>query len=57
MPILSFCPFPFAFAIPVVVLATGSPSSVSGLPFLAFSASIPFLHDFLYRGLPFLVPF
>ena len=65
MPILSFCPFSFAFTIPVAVLATGSPSSVSGLPFLAFLASIPFLWDFLiwisfvaflYGGLLFLVP-
>ena len=65
MPILSFCPFSFSFSIPVVVLATGSPSSVSGLPFLAFTASVPFLQDFLiwisfvaylYGGLPFLVP-
>ena len=38
MPILSFCPFSFAFSIPVVVLAMGSPSSVSGLPFSAFVA-------------------
>ena len=30
-----------------MVLATGSPSSVSGLPFLAFMASVPFLQDFL----------
>ena len=65
MPILSFCPLSFAFSIPVVVLATGSPSSVSALPFLAFVASVPFLHDFLiwisfvaflYGGLPFPVP-
>ena len=47
MPILSFCPFPFAFAVPLAVLATGSPSSVSGLPLLAFLASIPFLWDLL----------
>ena len=62
MPILSFCPFPFAFSIPVVVLATGSPNSVSALPFSAFVASVPFLRDFLiwisfvaflYGGLPF----
>ena len=65
MPILSFCPFSFAFAIPVVVLATGSPSSVSCLPFSAFTASVPFLCDFLIwisfvaflnGGLPFPVP-
>ena len=65
MPILSFCPFAFALSVPVVVLATGSPSSVSGLPFLAFMASVSFLWDFLiwislvaflYGGLPFLVP-
>ena len=65
MPILSVCPFSFAFSIPVVVLATGSPSSLSGLPFSAFMASVPFLQDFLiwisfvaflYGGLPFLVP-
>ena len=65
MPILSFCPFSFAFSIPVVVLAMGSPSNVSCLPFLAFTASVPFLRDFLiwiyfvaflYGGLPFLVP-
>ena len=36
MPILSFCPFSFAFAVPVAVLATRLPSSVSGLSFLAF---------------------
>ena len=47
MPILSFCPFLFAFSIPVVVLATGSPSSVSCLPFSVFMASVPFLRDFL----------
>ena len=47
MPILSFCPFSFAFSIPVAVLAMGSPSSVSGLPFSAFMVSVPFLHDFL----------
>ena len=66
MPILSFCPFPFAFAIPVLVLATGSPSSVSGLPFLVFLASILCLWylliwisfvAFLYGGLPISVPF
>ena len=65
MPILSFCLFSFAFSIPVAVLATGSPSSVSYLPFLAFTASVPFLQDFLiwisfvaslYGGLPFSVP-
>ena len=65
MSILSFCPFSFAFSIPVAVLATGSPSSVSSLPFLAFVASIPFLCDFLiwisfvaflYGGLPFWSP-
>ena len=33
MPILSFCPISFAFSIPVAVLATGSPSGVSCLPF------------------------
>ena len=51
--------------IPVVVLAMGSPNSVSALPFSAFVASVHFLHDFLiwisfvaflYGGLPFLVP-
>ena len=47
MPILSFYPFSFAFAVPVAVLATGSPNSVSGLPFLAVLAYIPFLWDFL----------
>ena len=47
MPILSFCPFAFALSVPIVVLTTGSPSSVSGLPFLAFTASVPFLQDFL----------
>ena len=65
MPILSFCPFSFAFSIPVAVLAMGSPSSVSDLPFSAFVASVPFLCDFLiwisfvaylYGGLPFSVP-
>ena len=62
MPILSFCPFPLAFAIPVVVLDARSPSSVSGLSLSAFLASISFLQDlliwksfvaFLYRGFPF----
>ena len=43
MPILSFHPF----TVPVAVLATGSPSSVSILPLSAFSASFPFLQDFL----------
>ena len=47
MSVLSFCPFPFSFAIPVVVLAMGSPNNVSVLPILAFVASVPFLHDFL----------
>ena len=46
MPILSFHPFSFAFAIPVVVLATGSPNSESGFPFSAFLAFIPFLWTF-----------
>ena len=65
MSILSFCPLSFAFAISFSILATGSPNSVSGLPFPAVSASFPFLQDFLiwisfvaflYGGLPFLVP-
>ena len=65
MPILSFFPLSFAFSMPVVVLATGSPNSVSALPFSAFVASVPFLHDFLiwisfvaflYGHLPFQVP-
>ena len=65
MPILSFCPFSFACSIPVVVLAMGSPSSVSPLPFLAFVASVPLFRDFLiwisfvaflYGGLSYLVP-
>ena len=47
MPILSFCPFSFAFSIPVVILAIESPSNVSCLPFSAFTASVPFLRDFL----------
>ena len=46
MPILSFCPFSFALSVPGMVLTTGSPSSVSGLPFLAFMASVPFLQTF-----------
>ena len=46
MPILSFCPFSFAFSIPVVVLAMGSPSNVCCLPFSAFTASVPLLWDF-----------
>ena len=33
MPILSFCPFSFAYSIPVMVFATGSPSSVSAFAF------------------------
>ena len=65
MPILSFCPFSFALSVPVAVLTTGSPNSVSSLPFAAFMASVPFLQDFLiwisfiafsYGGLPFSVP-
>ena len=65
MAILSFCPFSFAFSIPVAVLSTGSSSSVSRLPFSAFTASVPFLWGFLiwisfvvflYGGLPFLIP-
>ena len=47
MPILLFFPFSFAFFIPVVVLATGSPNSVSCSPFSAFTASVSFLWDFL----------
>ena len=43
MPILSFCPFP----IPVAVLATGSPNSVSVLLLSAFFASFPFFRNFL----------
>ena len=43
MPILSFCPF----SVPVVVLATRSPNSVSVLPLLAFLASFSFLQNFL----------
>ena len=46
MPNLSFCPFSCAFDLPVAVLVTGSPSSVSGLPFSAFLACIPFVQDF-----------
>ena len=65
MPILSFCPFSFALSVPVVVLTTRSPSSVSSLPFSAFTALVPFLWDFLiwisfvaflYGGLPFFGP-
>ena len=46
MPILSFCPFSFAFSIPVAVLATGSPSSVSGLPFWHLRPLFPFCGTF-----------
>ena len=62
MPTLSYCPFSFTFSIHVVVLTTGSPSSVSRLPLLAFS---PFFWDvliwlffvaFLCGGFTFSVP-
>ena len=47
MPILSFCPFSFAFSTCVAVLATGSSNSVFGLPLSAFLAFSPFLQDVL----------
>ena len=46
MPILSFSPFSFALYVPVAVLTTRSPNSVSGLPFAAFMAQFPFCGTF-----------